>query len=319
MKASPARSASTSRSTARWPPSRSSRRTSTRPPAPARARQRLVEILKQGQYVPLGVEKQVVIIYAATNGYLDELPRQAPCAATSSELYAFLESSSHKDPRPSAARRPRIRRGRTTEPFFEAKLEKALTEFARSSSRRQVIDAEALLERSADALEPEGDPQADHVSVKNTQKITRAMKMVAARGCNRAQQRITELRPYAVKTAEVLRSSRAARAATRRRPTRSSRARPAKKVLCVVLTSDRGLAGRVQRNIQRAAERKSPSSRPGLRGAPSAPSAARAATTCAPPRRDHRVHDLVGVWEKLDVEAPRSPARSSPSSWTRST
>ena len=35
---------------------------------------RLVEILKQGQYVPLPVEKQVVIIYAGTNGYLDELP-----------------------------------------------------------------------------------------------------------------------------------------------------------------------------------------------------------------------------------------------------
>ena len=34
---------------------------------------RLVEVLKQGQYVPIVVEKQVVIIYAATNGYLDSL------------------------------------------------------------------------------------------------------------------------------------------------------------------------------------------------------------------------------------------------------
>src|SRR5262249_40758541 len=32
---------------------------------------RLVEILKQGQFQPLPVEKQVVIIYAAVNGYLD--------------------------------------------------------------------------------------------------------------------------------------------------------------------------------------------------------------------------------------------------------
>ena len=41
-------------------------------------------------------------------------------------------------------------------------------------------------------------------SVKSTQKITRAMKMVAGARLNRAQQRITALRPYAVKTHEVL-------------------------------------------------------------------------------------------------------------------
>lgn len=35
---------------------------------------RLVEILKQGQYIPYSVEKQVAIIFAGTNGYLDEIP-----------------------------------------------------------------------------------------------------------------------------------------------------------------------------------------------------------------------------------------------------
>jgi F-type H+/Na+-transporting ATPase subunit alpha len=35
---------------------------------------RLVELLKQGQYLPMPVEKQVVVIYAGTNGYLDEIP-----------------------------------------------------------------------------------------------------------------------------------------------------------------------------------------------------------------------------------------------------
>ncbi|HUN66474.1 MAG TPA: F0F1 ATP synthase subunit alpha [Bacteroidota bacterium] len=35
---------------------------------------RLVELLKQGQYVPMPVEKQVVSIYAGTNGFLDEVP-----------------------------------------------------------------------------------------------------------------------------------------------------------------------------------------------------------------------------------------------------
>jgi F-type H+-transporting ATPase subunit alpha len=35
---------------------------------------RLVELLKQGQYTPYPVEKQVVVIFAGTNGYLDEIP-----------------------------------------------------------------------------------------------------------------------------------------------------------------------------------------------------------------------------------------------------
>src|SRR5207247_3804523 len=39
--------------------------------------QRMVEILKQGQYTPLPVEKQVVIIFAGTQGLLDNLPVDA--------------------------------------------------------------------------------------------------------------------------------------------------------------------------------------------------------------------------------------------------
>ncbi|MDH3251680.1 MAG: F0F1 ATP synthase subunit alpha, partial [Ignavibacteria bacterium] len=35
---------------------------------------RLVELLKQGQYQPTSVEKQVVSLFAGTNGYLDEIP-----------------------------------------------------------------------------------------------------------------------------------------------------------------------------------------------------------------------------------------------------
>ena len=35
---------------------------------------RMVEILKQGQYSPVPVEKQVLIIYAGTEGFLDDLP-----------------------------------------------------------------------------------------------------------------------------------------------------------------------------------------------------------------------------------------------------
>ena len=38
---------------------------------------RLTELLKQGQYVPIPVEKQVVLLYAAANGYIDTYPESA--------------------------------------------------------------------------------------------------------------------------------------------------------------------------------------------------------------------------------------------------
>ncbi|WP_437506932.1 F0F1 ATP synthase subunit alpha [Sorangium sp. So ce1099] len=52
---------------------------------------RLTEILKQGQYVPLAVEKQVLIIYAGTQGLLDSLPVSS-LARFEDELYKFIES-----------------------------------------------------------------------------------------------------------------------------------------------------------------------------------------------------------------------------------
>jgi F-type H+-transporting ATPase subunit alpha len=52
---------------------------------------RLVEVLKQPQYQPLAVEKQVIAIYAATNGYLDPVPVEQ-VRAYETELYRYLDS-----------------------------------------------------------------------------------------------------------------------------------------------------------------------------------------------------------------------------------
>jgi F-type H+-transporting ATPase subunit alpha len=52
---------------------------------------RLVEVLKQDQYVPLPVERQVVIIYAAINGYVDQYP-VASLKRYESELFRFIEN-----------------------------------------------------------------------------------------------------------------------------------------------------------------------------------------------------------------------------------
>jgi F-type H+-transporting ATPase subunit alpha len=53
---------------------------------------RLVEILKQGQYVPLSVERQIVIIYAGTKGYLDKFPVES-LQRYEQELYSHLETT----------------------------------------------------------------------------------------------------------------------------------------------------------------------------------------------------------------------------------
>ncbi|MBI2456169.1 MAG: F0F1 ATP synthase subunit alpha, partial [candidate division NC10 bacterium] len=53
--------------------------------------QRMVEVLKQGQYVPIPVEKQILIIHAGTTGHLDDLPVEA-LTAFELALYKFAET-----------------------------------------------------------------------------------------------------------------------------------------------------------------------------------------------------------------------------------
>ncbi len=60
--------------------------------AQLRRGKRLTEILKQGQFSPLPVEKQIIAIYAGTNGYLDDLEVEE-CRKFEEGLYEFLDSS----------------------------------------------------------------------------------------------------------------------------------------------------------------------------------------------------------------------------------
>ena len=52
----------------------------------------MVEILKQGQFVPLSVERQIVIIYAGTDGYLDKFPVPS-LQRYESELFSHVEAT----------------------------------------------------------------------------------------------------------------------------------------------------------------------------------------------------------------------------------
>ncbi len=90
------------------------------------------------------------------------------------------------------------------------------------------------------------------VSVKNSRKITRAMKMVAASKLRRAQEAIIAARPYTKALAQVV-SELAGVAGPESHPLFEDRG--AKKVAIVVLTSDRGLAGAFNANVIKATER----------------------------------------------------------------
>ena len=83
--------------------------------------QRMVEVLKQPPYSPLPVENQVVIIYAGSNGYLDDIPVSA-VTKFEAELYPYIE-----------AKYPdifeQIRNKKALDKDIEEALDKALNEF----------------------------------------------------------------------------------------------------------------------------------------------------------------------------------------------
>jgi F-type H+-transporting ATPase subunit gamma len=92
-------------------------------------------------------------------------------------------------------------------------------------------------------------------SVKSTQKITKAMKMVAAAKLRRAQQAAEAGRPYAERMETVMASLAAKVAISDQSPKLLAGTGREQNHLLVVCTSDRGLAGAFNSNIVRAARR----------------------------------------------------------------
>jgi F-type H+/Na+-transporting ATPase subunit alpha len=94
---------------------------------------RLVEILKQPQYEPLPVERQVAIIFAGTNGYLDSIP-VSDLRAFETELYRFIEN-----------RHPQLFQGIAEKKQLDDQLKAALTdavkEFAGDFAARKAAAA----------------------------------------------------------------------------------------------------------------------------------------------------------------------------------
>jgi F-type H+-transporting ATPase subunit gamma len=89
-------------------------------------------------------------------------------------------------------------------------------------------------------------------SVKNTQQITKAMKMVAAAKLRRAQERVIAARPYSRMLAAMLSNVASAAGESASHPLLESR--PEKKVLLLLVTADRGLCGAFNSNLIKAAQ-----------------------------------------------------------------
>src|SRR5471032_200670 len=89
-------------------------------------------------------------------------------------------------------------------------------------------------------------------AVKNTQQITKAMKMVAASKLRRSQERIMNARPYAVQMQRVLHSV-AARVDPSIHPLLTAREPDAEsRTLVIIITADKGLCGSFNTNVVKA-------------------------------------------------------------------
>src|SRR5579864_8703466 len=93
-------------------------------------------------------------------------------------------------------------------------------------------------------------------SVKNTQQITKAMKMVSAAKLRRAQDRVIAARPYAALLRQVLGNVAAAAAADERVASNPLLAqRPERKIQLILVTSDKGLAGAFNSNLIKSSQK----------------------------------------------------------------
>jgi F-type H+-transporting ATPase subunit alpha len=95
----------------------------------------MVEILKQGQYSPVPVEKQILIIYSGSIGALDDL-RLDQCKAFEQELYRFVENA-----HPGIL--TGIREKKTLDDDLKAKMNAAIKEFKAAFLQRQAAAVRA--------------------------------------------------------------------------------------------------------------------------------------------------------------------------------
>ena len=143
--------------------------------------QRVTELMKQKQYAPMSVAEMALSLYAANNGLLRQ-GRSPQGGGHGSGTAVFrqdqLRRSAQHHQRQAG---PVQRRGRPAEKGLRRILRHGLEAMAGAKEIRSKIS-----------------------SIKNTQKITKAMEMVAASKMRKAQERMRAARPYAEKIRNVI-------------------------------------------------------------------------------------------------------------------
>ena len=123
---------------------------------------RLVELLKQPQYVPMPVEKQIVSIYAGTKGFLDDVPVNK-VQAYEKEMLSYLEGKYQ-------SLLDDIKNTKVISKENEEKLQKALSAFAKGFGKGEVAQEEPEPEADADAEEEKPKPKAEEKPKKKKAK-----------------------------------------------------------------------------------------------------------------------------------------------------
>jgi F-type H+-transporting ATPase subunit alpha len=121
--------------------------------------QRLMEILKQDQYQPLPVEKQVLIIFAASNKYLDDLP-VSECRRFEQELYPFLETNYN-------GLLKALREKKAFDDAIKAEAKRALDEFKEQFKSTIKAEKEQAKQKEEASNKDQARPSADKAEPKN--------------------------------------------------------------------------------------------------------------------------------------------------------
>ena len=168
---------------------------------------RLTELLKQGQYQPMPVELQVCVIYAGVHGYLDRIPVSRGEPATSRGWSASCEANGQE-----------ILQAIRQEGALSAETEGKLKRPARQATPKPLPERRRAMPSLKELRSRIG-------SVKQTQKITSAMKLVAASKLRRAQEQAEASRPFAERMSDDAREPRRQRRGHRRRAAAARRHR----------------------------------------------------------------------------------------------
>ena len=240
--------------------------------------ERLVATLNQHERAPLPVEDQTVQIYAATNGFLDRLNVE--------RVTEFLLELTERMHSQHGELREKIAGGDWSEET-QKEVHDAVDAFAKDfgydlDEEGQPLDDDApparplaapdatsptqrraasqgaaggLAPLAGTAMASQRDVKNKIASVKNIQKITRAMEMVAAARLRRAEQRIAALRPYADAIGRMTRQAAQAAGAEAARVPLLREHESETNVGLLLVTGDRGLAGGFNSQIIRAGVR----------------------------------------------------------------